>query len=478
MSGMHRPLPLLPLLLLAGLFPLGCRSFDETVKPLIEQKTPPGYTAPIYMVGTRGIDQVTDPDDLVAQVWRVNSTPYPDSIQLYVRVHTSQGLLVTNLAPPYYKGSADYRSIWSGLTEQIGDDAPQGAIDAFTVREFSDQDGIPYEISLVLDYSGTMRSNIEGLETGASAFVRLKRAQDRIAVVKFDRMPRVVVPPTDSQEELLAAFAAPGLSGFGTYTALYAAARLGGEQIAAAPADHPRAMVLFTDGEDNASGVTPAQLYEYCRSSNIPIFTVAFGDVNRSALGDISTYTGGRFYQCYSADELRAAFEDIYRSLRNYYVVTYRPPFVPGKHIARLSLNLPRGTRPTTAEAVYNTLTGHVIGEAGPITFSDTVFFEFNKSDVRAEAMVGIRAMADLMKGNPRLKIEVRGHTDAIGTEARNKTLSDERAQAVRRALVELGVAESRLRARGFGFERPVASNETEEGRQKNRRVEFVVIAR
>jgi len=478
MFTMPLRLTLLGAALALALVQPGCRSFDETAKPLVEHKPPPDYQPPIYMTGTVAAHDVPDPSRLTAEVWRVNSTPYPDSVQLFVRIYTPQGKLVMGLAPPYYTGVGNYRDIWRSLTERIGDSGRDGGIEQFTVREFSDQDGVPYELSLVLDYSGTMGSNIEGLESAAAGFVRLKRPHDRISVVKFDRAPRVVAPATDSMDELLKSFSGAGLTGFGTYTALFAAARLGGEQVAVAPAEHPRALVLFTDGEDNASNVTPSQLYEFCRSANVPIFTVAFGDVNRASLGDISTYTGGRFYQCYTADELRAAFEDIYRSLRNYYVVTYTPPYVPGKHIAQLALSFPGRTSPAQARAVYNTLTGRIIGDTGPITFSDTVFFEYNKSEVREQALPGVLALAELMRENRRLKIEVRGHTDATGTEAYNKGLSDARAQAVRTILIAEGVEQSRVRARGFGFDRPVASNESEEGRQKNRRVEFVVIAR
>lgn len=479
MSSMLRIIPaalVLPFFVLT-LLP-GCTSFDETVKPLVEHTPPPGYTPPIYMTGTVAADQAATSGSLAAQVWRVNAIPYPDSVQLYVRVYTFEGKLVTGLAPPYYRGASDYRTIWSGLTEQIGDDAPEGRIEQFSVREFSDQDGIPYEIALVLDYSGTMGSSIQGLEAAAKGFIRLKRTQDRIAVVKFDRQPKVAVPATESESDLLGAFRGQGLDGFGTYTALYAAAKMGGEEIASAPADHPRAMVLFTDGEDNSSAMTSGQLYDYCRSTGIPVFTVAFGDVNQTTLTEIATRTGGRFYQCYSTNELSAAFEDIYRSLRNYYVVTYQPPFVPGRHIARLTLNLPGSTQEASTSATYDALTGRIIAVSDVITFGDTVFFDFNRAEIRPEAMAGLRSMVRMMNDNPRLKIEIRGHTDAVGTEARNKTLSADRAQAVRNALIDLGISEGRLRARGFGYLRPIASNETEEGRQKNRRVEFVVIAR
>ena len=74
------------------------------------------------------------------------------------------------------------------------------------------------------------------------------------------------------------------------------------------------------------------------------------------------------------------------------------------------------------------------------------------------------------------MKIEVEGHTDSIGTEAYNDSLSLERARSVRRAIVAQGVEESRIRVRGFGESRPVAPNGTDEGRRANRRTVFRIL--
>jgi outer membrane protein OmpA-like peptidoglycan-associated protein len=75
-----------------------------------------------------------------------------------------------------------------------------------------------------------------------------------------------------------------------------------------------------------------------------------------------------------------------------------------------------------------------------------------------------------------RVVLEVQGHTDNVGGEEYNQKLSLERANAVRDALVQRGVAENRLRTKGFAFFVPVASNDTEEGRAKNRRTVFRVL--
>jgi outer membrane protein OmpA-like peptidoglycan-associated protein len=78
-----------------------------------------------------------------------------------------------------------------------------------------------------------------------------------------------------------------------------------------------------------------------------------------------------------------------------------------------------------------------------------------------------------MMAGDPVLKLELQGHTDAVGSDAYNQPLSDARARSVVVWLSQHGVAPTRLSARGYGKTRPVASNATDEGRARNRRVEI-----
>ncbi|MBQ9440463.1 MAG: OmpA family protein [Paludibacteraceae bacterium] len=78
------------------------------------------------------------------------------------------------------------------------------------------------------------------------------------------------------------------------------------------------------------------------------------------------------------------------------------------------------------------------------------------------------------MKDNADLKFEVQGHTDNTGTVAGNQKLSEQRAQAIVNKLVEMGIAANRLFAKGMGQSAPLADNSTDEGRAKNRRVEFI----
>lgn len=106
------------------------------------------------------------------------------------------------------------------------------------------------------------------------------------------------------------------------------------------------------------------------------------------------------------------------------------------------------------------------------------VHFDFDKSTLRPEAKVILNEAAALLEQHERVVVEVAGHTDSVGTDQYNQGLSERRANAVRDYLVEKGIRASRLTAVGYGESRPVATNDTAEGRQENRRVELVVLDR
>jgi len=103
----------------------------------------------------------------------------------------------------------------------------------------------------------------------------------------------------------------------------------------------------------------------------------------------------------------------------------------------------------------------------------DNINFEFNSAYLKKESIDILSKVLDIMKSNPSIKLVVMGHTDSVGDEKYNQKLSERRADAVVEYLIKNGISPERLKSEGYGESRPIASNDTEEGRSKNRRTEF-----
>jgi OOP family OmpA-OmpF porin len=104
------------------------------------------------------------------------------------------------------------------------------------------------------------------------------------------------------------------------------------------------------------------------------------------------------------------------------------------------------------------------------------VYFNTDKATLRERSYDALDDLLAAMRTNPDMKVEIAGHTDDRGSKSYNKDLSQRRAEAVKEYLLEKGIREKRVRAKGYGETKPVASNDTQQGRQKNRRVEVRIL--
>ncbi|MCC7520987.1 MAG: OmpA family protein, partial [Flavobacteriaceae bacterium] len=102
--------------------------------------------------------------------------------------------------------------------------------------------------------------------------------------------------------------------------------------------------------------------------------------------------------------------------------------------------------------------------------------FDVAKATLKPESMGTINYVVKMMQDHPELKFSVEGHTDSDGTEAANQTLSEARAKAVKETMIKAGISADRLTSKGHGESKPMAGNDTPEGKAQNRRVEFVKI--
>jgi outer membrane protein OmpA-like peptidoglycan-associated protein len=117
------------------------------------------------------------------------------------------------------------------------------------------------------------------------------------------------------------------------------------------------------------------------------------------------------------------------------------------------------------------------VGEGIKVTFDSGILFDIDKATLRPASQVAIQKMAAVLNKYPDTNILLEGHTDATGSDEHNLNLSRERAQSVANYLASLNVNPTRFTIMGYGESQPVATNDTPEGRQFNRRVEVAIYA-
>lgn len=138
--------------------------------------------------------------------------------------------------------------------------------------------------------------------------------------------------------------------------------------------------------------------------------------------------------------------------------------------------DLPEALRPLPAMATGDTAQPVAPLESGQTLTLRNILFATASATFDSASYPTLERLASLLQAHPNLKVEIAGHTDNVGRPETNQRLSEQRAQAVVQYLVSQGVSPARLSAKGYGESRPVASNDTEEGRAQNRRTELKIL--
>ncbi len=155
---------------------------------------------------------------------------------------------------------------------------------------------------------------------------------------------------------------------------------------------------------------------------------------------------------------------------------------VEGGHKTTLATTQVGQTSTITVQQAITDLAAQKTSEGLLIVLPESILFDFDKSDIRPSAEPTLMKLAVLLKHNSQAPVAIYGHTDSLGDDTYNQTLSEKRANAVKNYLVQkLGIEAERLQTAGLGETRPVAPNvnpdgsDNPAGRQKNRRVEVII---
>jgi len=112
----------------------------------------------------------------------------------------------------------------------------------------------------------------------------------------------------------------------------------------------------------------------------------------------------------------------------------------------------------------------------GSVSVLKNIFFDIDKFDLKEKSITELEKIVQFLLENPQIRVEISGHTDNTGNSQHNQQLSDKRAKSVYSYLLEKGISQQRLSSKGFGSTKPIATNDSEQGRQLNRRIEFTIL--
>lgn len=189
---------------------------------------------------------------------------------------------------------------------------------------------------------------------------------------------------------------------------------------------------------------------------------------NVQANVEVYDLVSGKLFTTMSGDRVNGNFLSALPVDRNYAVEVLKDGYLP--YTANISLQGVKSSAPFDVEIGLKKIK---VGEAVVL---NNIFFESEKYELKPESSFELNEILKLLDKNPGMKIEIGGHTDNSGNEEINQKLSENRAKSVYDYLVRKGVAAERLSYKGYASSKPVADNNTPEGKARNRRTEFTVV--
>ncbi len=406
---------------------------DEPKKsnPVVEK---PNTEPSNYLKGLINIESVKPSNELYLNINLVDAHNFPKEVVLYCTVRDQYGNQIANLAPPY---NYNYLDNWKKLAEEVA--GKDYYIENFSVQEVREDVAPPYSVSFVLDYSGSMFSEINLLENALKVGLTfLRKGKDEFSIVQFDHRIFNSVPLTENV--LSVSNIIPFLQ-LGGATAFYDASLFGFSTIS--NSSREKIAILFTDGGDNASINYAFDVIQRAREQNVKIFVIGFnrpfGGILQPILSMIALQTGGKAYFPSSIFELPDIFAEIFRMLNVYYIITFKANKEIGNvRNVKLWFENPINKKEIVAQGTY-----YVKPERldEPQKSLIVALFENNKSTLREEDFELLSRIAKFLKENPNKKIKIIGHTDTKGSDSYNQRLSAQRARAVAKKLIDLGVS-------------------------------------
>ncbi len=435
-------------------------------------------------------------DELNFEIFAIDESKYPDEVKLYIMAVDKHGNFIKGLTNYSKKKQKklikELVDISSGKKQKIKD---------FTFKEFQENISYPYDISLALDYSGSMYGQVSDLEKAVETFVKNKDDNDHVAVSRFDHRFINISDLETNKDSLLQRLSKNGMDSLGGGTALYA----GGDFAMQANkgSKNNKVLILFTDGMENSSMTYYSQyafsattLAKKAKMAGVTIHVIGYGSgVNNNVLQKLAYTTGGNFYKLQSAGDINAVFRELPIIFKHFYVVTYKPVVKKGKHSVKMVYNNLQGQY-VSVQTNYQVGDDFTISEVMP-GYEDTywvkaaqsvnkspisvpqaiAFFDFNKTDLKNRYKKSLETYITFLNSDKNSSIIIMGHTDMKGTDKYCEELGLKRAETIKKYFESKGIDGSRVHTFSYGKSEPIWYPEDAKWKaDENRRIELLIV--
>lgn len=426
---------------------------------IVNDAEPPSDYDPIFITKSEyyNPEYMGDPKVVVSYV----DNRQPNVTRAHVHIIDSNKTYITGAA------QQRYMNIWCIVRNKYKGEVEE--MKKFEISEYTEADRTPLAMAIVMDHSGSMgERRALAVQKAIKQRILSKKNEDKFSLIRYDHRINIESPLSGSYEGMIKTHKINGLQGYGGGTAIIDAVAKGIESLNGAGQLERKVVVIFTDGWDNQSKMDRDSVIEMARAKNVMVCAVDFGaNINKGYMKEIARRTGGLYHHIYKTEEFDLVFLDIYKRLKNSYVIEFTPSGY-GEHELEIKLCLPE--RELTTNTTFDNTPD--IGHIGILHIN----FDFASSKIKKNSYSAIEKIYQLMDFYPEMVVEIRGHTDDVGKESSNQKLSEKRAQAVADYLIEKGIEPNRLVVIGFGEAEPIADNSTDEGRAQNRRTEFKIL--
>lgn len=344
-----------------------------------------------------------------------------------------------------------------------------------SVNKISVKERVPVDFIFVVDKTGTMQKYMDAVKDNIIRFTNslLQRGIDfRLGLVFFSDIVDKVFQPTDNVYNFISWLNTLRAAGGGdekenALEALKWACKLNTRPSA------NKVIVLITDapyhqrGEngDGTTNYTTKSMIKLLNENEMRVFAIVPPRLQNYK--EIAEETRGNVY------DLEYPFSTILNNFSNQLTNLFALKYRTGQKVIPDSVNISI-LNEKKEELVNKTIP---VIELGRKMIIDNLLYKTSSSEL-ADDVPEMDVLFEYMKNKPNVKILIEGHTDNVGSNKVNDKLSLERAESVKRYLMRKGIADDRIKTKGYGKRKPLASNDTEFGRQLNRRTEIIIIAK